>query len=97
MGTWLALLVLPSADEGMHRGCSREATLKRVRFGCFVSRVLGEIKNSFCASEMSGFYGGFLDSIMNESRDIIDSRPSRLLFIGLAKESDLSYLSYSKE
>ena len=34
---------------------------------------------------------------MNESRDIIDSRPSRLLFIELAKESDLSYLSYSKE
>jgi len=52
MGTWLALLVLPSADEGMHRGCSREATLERVRFRCFVSRVLGEIKNSFCASEI---------------------------------------------
>ena len=43
------------------------------------------------------FLWWFLDSIMNESRDIIDSRPSRLLFIGLAKESDLSYLSYSKE
>jgi hypothetical protein len=53
MGTWLVLLVLPSVDEGMHRGCSREATLKRVRFGCFVSRVLGEVKNSFCASDIS--------------------------------------------